>query len=128
VISKQQMILDDSIEPGSNMAIFQITGPLPLEVDFHFASGNGNRKVGGTSMATKEGLTEQLQKAETRFDERFDSTFQLQEKVNCEPTRQQMTPFFCGRMSFRREGSVPRELNMSFLRKRSFAGPFSDAA
>jgi hypothetical protein len=86
------MILDNSIEPGSNMAIFQVTGPLPLEVDFHLASGNGNRKVEATSMPTKEGLTEQLQKAETKFDERFESTFQLQKKVNCEPTRQQMTP------------------------------------
>lgn len=78
-------------------------------------------------MPTKEGLTEELQQAETKFDERFESTFQLQEKVNCEPTRKPNDPLLLWSHVFQTRGSVPCELNMSSLRKISFAGPLSDA-
>ncbi|GAQ91059.1 mannosyl-oligosaccharide glucosidase [Klebsormidium nitens] len=80
VISQNKMILDDVIEPGSNMAVFQVTGTVPLEVDFFFTSpGGGGTETEAASIPGKKRLTKRLQKAEAAFDERFEETFRLRE-------------------------------------------------
>lgn len=76
------MVLDDAIEPRSNLAVFQIKGTLPLEVDFYFASG---KRKAPASMPTGESLTRKLENAEAAFDERFERTFQLHKKVGHVP-------------------------------------------
>lgn len=77
------MVLDDLIEPGSNLAVFQILGTLPLEVDFFYTSPGGRAtETEAEAMPQKNRLTDLLQRAEAAFDERFEKTFHLQENVS----------------------------------------------
>ncbi|CAM6105240.1 unnamed protein product [Calypogeia fissa] len=79
--------LPDSAEANSNVAVIQLTGTLPFELDIVFVSGVHERssqvkdRVGSLMGAA---LGKRLVEKELEFEDRFEETFKLQDKVESE--------------------------------------------
>ncbi|KAH8932306.1 hypothetical protein BDL97_19G064400 [Sphagnum fallax] len=79
--------LPDSFDRSSNIGVVQITGYAPLEVDFVFVTGTNakdarvNERIENLSGVA---LSKRLAEQEEKFEQRFESIFQLQSKVQDE--------------------------------------------
>jgi mannosyl-oligosaccharide glucosidase len=79
--------LPNSFDRSSNIGVVQITGYAPLEVDFVFVTGTNAKDARVTERIENlsgVALSKRLAEQEEKFEQRFESTFQLQSKVQGE--------------------------------------------
>ncbi|MCO5574989.1 hypothetical protein L7F22_028786 [Adiantum nelumboides] len=75
--------LPDSMQSFSNVAIFQVDGNVPFEIDFVYASG-GDSDISATEARVEQlsglNLNNEIAKRELAFEKQFQQTFGLKEK------------------------------------------------
>ncbi|EFN57426.1 hypothetical protein CHLNCDRAFT_20925, partial [Chlorella variabilis] len=75
-----RLVLPDTTQPGSNLAIFQVTAVLPLAIDLSFVSGlkagsTGQHLAGRVAAVSGSGLKQRLAAGAAAFEQRFAGTF-----------------------------------------------------
>ncbi|KAB2045785.1 hypothetical protein ES319_D01G185800v1 [Gossypium barbadense] len=84
LIRFNRLQLPDIYQSSSNILVFQISGRIPLETDIVFVSGAGENSRVEERISNLAGvsLTNQLNKKQREFDVKFESCFQLADKLD----------------------------------------------